>query len=150
MALAEQLNELVRVMTSIRTEGDKLRARDGAARRCAHAPGGLLQEEKRQSLAERQAELAQVRKAAAEITKNVADLGDLIAKLDKEVAGKAPGLAPTRRRLQPPRQRRRTALSRRPAQSRRRRSTASLSPTVPTEDPARPSCSRRAATASPC
>ena len=44
-----------------------------------------LQETKRQSLAERQAELAQVRQAAAEITKSVADLSELIAKLDKEV-----------------------------------------------------------------
>jgi septal ring factor EnvC (AmiA/AmiB activator) len=45
-------------------------------------------QEKRQSLAERQAELVQVRKAAAEFTKNVADLGELIAKLDKEVQEK--------------------------------------------------------------
>ena len=47
-----------------------------------------LQETKRQSLAERQAELAQVRQAAAEITRSVADLGELIAKLDKEVQDK--------------------------------------------------------------
>jgi septal ring factor EnvC (AmiA/AmiB activator) len=47
-----------------------------------------LQESKRQSLAERQAELAQVRQAAADITKSVSDLGDLIGKLDKEVAAR--------------------------------------------------------------
>ena len=45
-----------------------------------------VQEEKRQSLSERQAELAQVRQAAADISRSVADLGDLISKLDKEVA----------------------------------------------------------------
>ena len=47
-----------------------------------------MQESKRQSLAERQAELVKVRQAAAEISKSVSDLSDLISKLDKEVAEK--------------------------------------------------------------
>ena len=47
-----------------------------------------LQETKRQSMAERQAELAKVRDAAMEISKSVSDLGDLISKLDKAVAEK--------------------------------------------------------------
>ena len=56
-----------------------------------------LQELKRQSLAERQAELVQIRQAATDITKSVSDLGDLISKLDKEVARKQ-GSAPTSRK----------------------------------------------------
>jgi septal ring factor EnvC (AmiA/AmiB activator) len=87
VALAEQLNDLVRVMTSIRTEGDKLRAETTRLNDARVRLAGV-QEEKRQSLSERQAELVQVRQAAAEITKSVADLGELIAKLDKEVSEK--------------------------------------------------------------
>ena len=86
-ALSEQLNDLVRVMTSIRTEGDKLRAETARLNDARMRLAGL-QESKRQSLAERQAELAQVRQAAAEISKSVSDLSDLISKLDKEVAEK--------------------------------------------------------------
>ena len=88
-----------------------------------------LQETKRQSLAERQAELAQVRQAAAEIAKNVADLSELISKLDKEVAARhrarllREGMAAEPRAA--------GVASRRPADAIRRRS--------------RRSCSRRAA-----
>ena len=87
ISLSEKLTDLVRVMTSIREESDKLR-RETARLNDARLRLAGVQEEKRQSLAERQAELAQVRQAAAEITKNVADLGELIAKLDKEVQEK--------------------------------------------------------------
>jgi septal ring factor EnvC (AmiA/AmiB activator) len=87
LTLAEQLNDLVRVKTSIRTESDKLRAETVRLNDARIRLAGV-QEEKRQSLAERQSELAQVRKAAAEFNRSVADLGDLIAKLDKEVAEK--------------------------------------------------------------
>jgi septal ring factor EnvC (AmiA/AmiB activator) len=117
-------------MTSIREESDKLR-RETARLDDARVRLAGAQEEKRQSLAERQAELAQVRQAAAEFTKNVADLGELIAKLDKEVqektglgsyereiAAAAPALQPSSAGAKPP-----------PG------STASLSPTLPTEDP---------------
>lgn len=85
VTLAEQLNDLLRVKVSIRTEGDKLRAETGRLNDARVRLAGV-QEEKRQSLAERQAELAQVRQAAAEISKSVADLGELISRLDKEVA----------------------------------------------------------------
>ena len=87
LALATRLNELVRVMTDIRSEGERLKSeteRLGAARtRLA----GLM-ESKKQSLAERQAELAQVRAAAADIARSVNDLNELIAKLDKTVTEK--------------------------------------------------------------
>ena len=85
VALSEQLNDLMRVKTSIRTEGEKLRAETSRLNDARVRLAGV-QEEKRQSLAERQAELAQVRQAAADISRSVADLGDLISKLDKEVA----------------------------------------------------------------
>lgn len=87
VALAEQLQELSRVMTSIRTEGDKLKAetvRLGEARTRLAA----LQEVKRQSQSERQAELDSVLKSASQIARNVEDLSDLIGKLDKEVAAR--------------------------------------------------------------
>jgi septal ring factor EnvC (AmiA/AmiB activator) len=84
IALSEKLTDLARVTTSIREESEKLR-RETTRLNDARLRLAGVQEEKRQSLAERQAELAQVRHAAAEITRNVADLGELIAKLDKEV-----------------------------------------------------------------
>ena len=86
-ALSEKLSDLVRIMTSSREESDKLR-RETTRLNDARLRLAGVQEEKRQSLAERQTELAQVRQAAAEITRNVADLGELIAKLDKEVQEK--------------------------------------------------------------
>jgi septal ring factor EnvC (AmiA/AmiB activator) len=85
VALTEQLNDLVGVMRNIRSEGEKLRAETSRLNDARTRLAGL-QETKRQSLAERQAELSQLRQAAADITRSVADLGDLIGKLDKEVA----------------------------------------------------------------
>src|SRR5207247_8105369 len=85
VALAGQLNDLVRVMTSIRTEGDKLRTETTRLNDARMRLAGL-QESKRQSLSERQAELAQVRQAAGEIAKSVSDLSELITRLDKEVS----------------------------------------------------------------
>ncbi len=83
--LIGQLNELVRVKTDIKTEGDRLRAE---TQRLSDARTRLaaLMETKRQSLAERQQELADVRRAAADITRSVGDLSELIQKLDREVA----------------------------------------------------------------
>jgi septal ring factor EnvC (AmiA/AmiB activator) len=83
--LAEQLADLQRVEDSIHLEGERLRA-ETARLETARTRLAGLQETKRQSLAERQAELGQVRQAAADLTKSVADLGELIGKLDKEVA----------------------------------------------------------------
>jgi murein hydrolase activator len=87
LALAEQLNDLGRVMASIRTEGDKLKAETA---RYAEARTRLaaLQEEKRQSLSERQAEFNSVLKAATQISRNVEDMSELINKLDREVAAR--------------------------------------------------------------
>jgi septal ring factor EnvC (AmiA/AmiB activator) len=135
-SLSEKLSDLVRVMTSIREESDKLR-RETARLDDARVRLAGAQEEKRQSLAERQAELAQVRQAAAEFTKNVADLGELIAKLDKEVQEKtglgsyereiaaAAPAAPAAPTLEP------SSASAKPPPG----STASLSPAIPTDDP---------------
>ena len=95
--LSEQLNDLMRVMTSIRTEGEKLRAETARLNDARMRLAGL-QETKRQSLAERQAELAQVRQAAAEISKSVVgpERPDLQA---RQGGGRTrPGSAPTSRR----------------------------------------------------
>src|SRR5262245_35497109 len=86
VALGEQLQALIGIVTSIRSEGEKLRTETARLNDAKVRLAGL-QESKRQSLSERQAELAQVRlAAAADISKSVSDLGDLIGKLDKEVA----------------------------------------------------------------
>lgn len=83
-ALTTKLNELVAIMTSIRREGDALRAERERLTTTQTRLASLL-ETKKQSLAERQAELRQVREATAEIARNVTDLSDLIAKLSRQV-----------------------------------------------------------------
>src|SRR5262245_50615502 len=85
VALSERLNALIGIMSSIRSEGEKLRAETTRLNDARVRLAGL-QESKRQSLTERQTELALVRQAATDISKSVSDLGDLIQKLDKEVA----------------------------------------------------------------
>lgn len=86
-ALADQLNDLARVMGSIRTEGDKLKSE---TERLTEARTRLaaLQEAKRQSQSERQAELDSALKAATQIAKNVEDINELIGKLDPEIAAR--------------------------------------------------------------
>ena len=74
-------------MTSIRTEGEKLKAETGRLND-ARTRLAALQDEKRQSQSERQAELDSVLKAVAQIAKNVEEMSDLICKLDKEVAAR--------------------------------------------------------------
>lgn len=85
--LANKLSDLMRVMASIRSEGDKLRA-ETARLSDARTRLSSLQESKRQSLEERRAELSRLGETANEITRRVSDLSDLIAGLDKEVAEK--------------------------------------------------------------
>ncbi len=85
--LSEQLQALAQTRTAKRVESEKLRG-EVAALDDTRLRLIALQETKRQSRSERQAELAQMRKAAAEFSKNVSDLAELIAKLDKEVAEK--------------------------------------------------------------
>lgn len=82
--LATKLNELVRVMTDIRTQGEELKAE---MRRLTDARTRLsgLMEAKKVSLDQHQSELTQMRAAAAEISSSVVGLNDLIAKLDQAV-----------------------------------------------------------------
>ncbi len=87
LSLAGRLNELVRVMTDIRTEGDRLKLETTRLTEARTRLAGLM-ENKKQSLAERQAELEDVRKSAASISKSVNELNDLISQLDKAVTEK--------------------------------------------------------------
>jgi len=82
--LSGKLEDLTRVITDIRTEGDKLRAETSRLIEMRTRLAGLMAE-KKQSITERQAELGQVRQAAAEISKSASDLNELITKLDHEV-----------------------------------------------------------------
>ncbi|MBN8911593.1 MAG: peptidoglycan DD-metalloendopeptidase family protein [Rhizobiales bacterium] len=83
-ALTVKLNELVGIMTSIRREGENLRAERERLTTTQTRLASLL-DAKKQSLAERETELRQVRVATAEIAKNVTDLSELIAKLSRQV-----------------------------------------------------------------
>lgn len=87
MTLSERLDDLVRVMTEIRDEGDRLRTETARLGEAKNRLTGLM-EAKKLTLADRQAELASVRSATAEISKNVGDLSELIGKLDNTVAEK--------------------------------------------------------------
>lgn len=84
LALAERLNELIRVMTDIRTEGERLKTETTRLTDARTRLTGLM-DSKKQSLAERQAELEEVRKTAASISKSVGELNELIVQLDKAV-----------------------------------------------------------------
>ena len=87
LTLAERLEDLVRVMGDIRSEGDRLKSETQRLNEARIRLAGLM-EAKKFTLAEREAELASVRTATAEITKSVGDLSDLIGKLDKAVTEK--------------------------------------------------------------
>lgn len=100
LELAGRLNELVRIMTDIRTEGDRLKSETVRLNEARLRLAGLM-EAKRQSIAERQAELNEVRKAAADIARNVNDLSELISRLDKVVAERT-GLGDYDRETQAP------------------------------------------------
>ncbi len=84
LTLASRLNELVRVMTEIRSENKRL-TEEVARHEDARTRLAGLMEEKKQSLAERRSELEDLRKTTLEISRNVTDLNDLIAKLDRAV-----------------------------------------------------------------
>ncbi len=85
LSLGETLDNLLRVMSDIRAEGDKLRDETANLNVMRTKLSGLM-ETKRQSITERQAELQTVRLAAAEISKTVTDLNELISKLDQTVS----------------------------------------------------------------
>ncbi len=84
LALANRLNELVRVMTEIREEGERLKSETKRLSDARTRLSGLMAE-KKQTLAERQAELSEVQRMAAEISQNVDNLNELIVKLDEAV-----------------------------------------------------------------
>lgn len=83
-ALMTRLNELVRVMTEIRTQGEQLRAEMTRLTDARTRLAGLM-EEKKTSLDERQSELKRMRVAATDISRNVSDLNELISRLDQAV-----------------------------------------------------------------
>lgn len=85
--LASQLDDLQRVMTSIRTEGARLEAETNRLNETRTRLANLM-EAKKLTLADRQSELASVRTATAEISQSVTDLSDLIARLDRTVTEK--------------------------------------------------------------
>jgi septal ring factor EnvC (AmiA/AmiB activator) len=85
--LSGQLEELQRVMASIRTEGAHLKAETDRLNETRTRLASLM-EAKKLTLADRQSELAAVRVATAEISKNVGNLSDLITRLDKTVTEK--------------------------------------------------------------
>ncbi len=87
LSLAERLDDLVRVMGDIRSEGDRLKSE---TQRLTEARTRLasLMEAKKLTIADRQAELVAVRTASAEISKSVNDLSELITKLDQAVTEK--------------------------------------------------------------
>ena len=83
-ALAAQLNDLVRVMGEIRSQGENLKTEMTRLADARARLSGLLAE-KKASLDQRQSELKGMREAAAEISASVTDLNELIARLDKAV-----------------------------------------------------------------
>lgn len=101
VALGTQLEDLSRVMGSIRAEGEKLRA-ETARLDDARTRLSALQETKRQTLAERESELNKMGELANQISKNVQDLSELIGNLDKEVANRTGLGAYEQEATQPP------------------------------------------------
>jgi septal ring factor EnvC (AmiA/AmiB activator) len=87
VSLATRLDDLQRVMTSIRTEGTRLEAETDRLNDARSRLASLM-EAKKLTLADRQSELASVRTATADISQNVTDLSDLIGRLDKTVTEK--------------------------------------------------------------
>jgi len=88
VGLAQELGDLARVMKSSRTEGEKLKA-EKTKHEEVRIRLATLQEDKRQSGAQHQAELHSVRQEVARMAKNVEEMGDLLQRLDKELVGRA-------------------------------------------------------------
>jgi murein hydrolase activator len=87
LTLAGRLDDLVRVMGDIRSEGERLQAETDRLNDARTRLASLM-EAKKMTIADRQSELAAVRSASAEISKSVNDLADLISKLDQAVTEK--------------------------------------------------------------
>lgn len=84
-ALADQLTDLSRIMASIKTEEDKLRAETRGLSE-AQTRLAALAELRKQTLSDRSREASDLKRATTEIKREVADLGEFIAKADREVA----------------------------------------------------------------
>ena len=87
LTLATRLEDLVRVMNDIRTEGERLQAETDRLNEARTRLASLM-EAKKLTIADRQSELVAVRTASAEISKSVTDLSELISKLDQAVTEK--------------------------------------------------------------
>ena len=87
LTLAERLDDLVRVMGQIRSEGERLQSETDRLNEARTRLSSLM-EAKKLSIADRQLELAAVRTASTEISKSVNDLSELISKLDQTVTEK--------------------------------------------------------------
>lgn len=87
LRLAERLSDLQRVMSDIRSEGQRLEA-ETARLNEARTRLASLMEAKKLTQADRQSQLEAVRQASVDISKNVDDLSELISRLDKTVAEK--------------------------------------------------------------
>ncbi len=87
LTLAERLDDLVRVMGNIRSEGERLQAETDRLTEARTRLASLM-EAKKLTIADRQSELAAVRTVSAEISKSVSDLAELITKLDQAVTEK--------------------------------------------------------------
>ena len=82
LELTERLKELIRVMTDIRDEGERLKAETQSLVDARTRLSGLMTA-KKTSLAARESELRTVREAAADISRDVNSLTALIASIDK-------------------------------------------------------------------
>ena len=87
VTLSERLEDLIRVMSDIRSEGERLQAETDRLNEARTRLASLM-EAKKLTIADRQSELVAMRTASAEISKNVTDLSDLISKLDRAVTEK--------------------------------------------------------------
>ncbi len=87
LTLTERLDDLVRVMADIRSEGERLQSETDRLTEARTRLASLM-EAKKLTIADRQSELVAVKTASAEISKSVTDLSDLISKLDQTVTEK--------------------------------------------------------------
>lgn len=85
--LAQRLEDLVRVIGDIRSEGERLQAETDRLNEARTRLASLM-DAKKLTLADRQSELAAVQAASAEYTKSVTDLTELITKFDQTVTEK--------------------------------------------------------------
>jgi len=83
LELTERLKELIRVMTDIRDEGERLKAETQSLMDARTRLSGLMTT-KKTSLTARESELKTVREAAADISRDVNSLTALIASIDKK------------------------------------------------------------------